>query len=527
MIRLDHPSLLFLLGIAPALIALYGWADRKRRQAQARFQSSAPTQVNFSRRRWKRACILAAAISLIVALSKPGWKKPGGAPPENTGDVVFLLDVSRSMLSADVAPTRLARAKFIIAGLARQLHGERTALVEFAGVPSVECPLTIDEAFFQTMLERASPTSVARGGTHIGDAIQFSLDSVFDDVDRTRKQLVILTDGGDQDSSPAIAARAALTRGIGILAIGVGDEQNGALVPTSESDPTPILYHGAKVRTKLEQGVLQGIAKASAGLYLNAGTGLVDTAEIYKQFIASAKPARSRNQETSASSWLVLLAVVLLVFELLLSDRRARAAGLAMILIVDLSAQTPVWEIPSEQIMNPQTQADWITKGNAEYRESLWGKAAESYQKAVSYTPAWPQAYFNLGMALYRTKQYVNASAAFGNAAVASRGTPLEDTSKFAQANCAFRQAMGAEPSQTRQLLRKVLRDYEELPAIADAKFNAEVVRRLLSDMQNQQSPNDVPETPSTRKKASGPEEIVEQGGVPGKPTFQSVDKDW
>jgi tetratricopeptide (TPR) repeat protein len=198
-----------------------------------------------------------------------------------------------------------------------------------------------------------------------------------------------------------------------------------------------------------------------------------------------------------------------------------------MILIVDLSAQTPVWEIPSEQIMNPQTQADWITKGNAEYRESLWGKAAESYQKAVSYTPAWPQAYFNLGMALYRTKQYVNASAAFGNAAVASRGTPLEDTSKFAQANCAFRQAMGAEPSQTRQLLRKVLRDYEELPAIADAKFNAEVVRRLLSDMQNQQSPNDVPETPSTRKKASGPEEIVEQGGVPGKPTFQSVDKDW
>src|SRR5580692_8355514 len=67
-IRLDHPSLLFLLGIAPALIALYGWADRKRRQAQARFQSSAPTQVNFSRRRWKRACILAAAISLIVAL---------------------------------------------------------------------------------------------------------------------------------------------------------------------------------------------------------------------------------------------------------------------------------------------------------------------------------------------------------------------------------------------------------------------------------------------------------------------------
>src|ERR1700733_6991880 len=177
--RFEHPSLLLLVGVLPALIALYAWADRKRRQAQARFQSSAPTQVHFSRRRWKRACLLAAAISLIVALSKPAWERPGGAPPEDTGDVVFLLDVSRSMLSDDIAPTRLARAKLIIAGLVRQFHGERTALVEFAGVPSVECPLTIDEAFFKTMLERASPTSVARGGTHIGDAIQFSLDSVF------------------------------------------------------------------------------------------------------------------------------------------------------------------------------------------------------------------------------------------------------------------------------------------------------------------------------------------------------------
>jgi hypothetical protein len=86
---------------------------------------------------------------------------------------------------------------------------------------------------------------------------------------------------------------------------------------------------------------------------------------------------------------------------------------------------------------------------------------------------------------------------------------------------------MAAQPSLTRQLLYKVLRDYEELSAIPDAKFNAEVVRRLLSDMQGQQFPNDAPKTPSAKKKASGPQEIVDQGGVQGKPTLQSVDKDW
>jgi uncharacterized protein YegL len=503
--------MLLLLLMTPAIAALFSWGDRKRQLAMSRFTASGQTQADMSRRRWKRRCVLAAAVSLILALSRPVWTRSSGAPPENTGDVVFLLDVSRSMLSDDARPTRLARAKSIIRDLARQFQGERMALVAFAGVPAVQCPLTIDTAFFEAMLERASPDSVARGGTRIGDAIHFSLDSVFDDVVRPRKQLVILTDGGDQDSFPALAAQAVSTRGIRLLVIGIGDEENGALVPASETDPTPILYHGEQVRTKLEEGTLRAIAAAGSGVYLDVGTGPLDGSGIYRQFIAPTSHGGPGEIEKSASPWLVLVAIALLITETLLTDRRARATAMALILIVNLSAQTP---------------AEWVAKGNAAYRDSHWEAAVDGYEMAARSTPVSPQVYFNMGAALYRMQRYGAASDAFGRAAAAAPGTPLEAMSKLGQANCAYRQAIDAPPRESQRSLQRVLSQYDDLSAIPDARFNASVVRLRLADLQKRLSQS-APTLPSADKKAYGPRDIVQQGGVPGAARRQSVDKDW
>lgn len=514
MIRVAHPYMLLLLLATPAFIALFSWADRKRQFALARFlpsdRSQAGATVDVSRRRWKRICILAAIFSLILSLSRPVWRRVSGAPPENTGDVVFLLDVSRSMLSADVVPTRLGRAKSIIGDLAGKLHGERMALVAFAGVPAIQCPLTIDKAFFDAMLERAAPDSVARGGTRIGDAIQFSLDSVFDDVMRARKQLVILTDGGDQGSFPVSAAQTALTKGIQLLVIGIGDEENGALVPTSESDPTPILYRGEQVRTKLDQGLLRAMATGS-GIYLNAGVNPLDTSGIYRQFIAPSARARAGENESSAAQWLLLFAITLLAGETLLSDRRARTAALALVLIVNLAAQTP---------------AEWVSKGNAAYRDGHWDVAADSYEMAARSTPISPQVYFNMGAALYRMQRYSAASDAFGQAAAAAPGTRLEATSKLGQANCAYREAINAPPRESQRLMRRVLSQYDDLSAIPDARFNADVVKQRLAELQKRLFEN-APAPASANRKVYGPHDIVQQGGVPRATRRQSVDKDW
>jgi Ca-activated chloride channel family protein len=507
--HLAHPYTLLWLAAIPVIAAVFAWGDRKRVSAIARFSSSASRQVNMAVRRYKRICILVASASLILALSRPVWK--GSAVPldEKGGDVVFLLDVSRSMLSADVLPSRLARAKTIIAGLTRQLRGQRTALVVFAGIPSVQCPLTIDEAFFHTMLENASPESVARGGTRIGDAIQFSLNSVFDGMVRARKQLVIVTDGGDEDSVPFTAAQSAIRLGIGLLIVGVGDEKTGALVPVSESDPTPMLYRGQPVRTHLEQSLLEAIAVAGAGNYVPAGTRESDPAAIYQQFMAIAGKG-NRDSESSASSWLVILAALLLTGEMFLSDRRARAAIVAVLLIANLSAQTA---------------AEWIANGNDAYKSGLWPQAADDYKSAALIPPAKPETYFNLGLALYRMKKYASASDAFSRAEKGAQGTPLESASKLGQANCAYRLAIEESPPWYQQKLRRVLGSYEELSALPDAQFNADVVRRRLADLDRRSQ--GAPQTPSTKQKVFGPNDIVRQGEVRGKTRTQTVDRDW
>jgi Ca-activated chloride channel homolog len=514
MIHFVHPKLLLLLLLTPALVALFAWADRKRRLALARFAPSRRGQANpvdASRRRRKRGCILIATLCLIVALSQPVWTRASKDSIGDTGDVVFLLDVSRSMLSSDVAPTRLAVAKSIVSGIGQKLRSERMALVAFAGVPAVQCPLTIDKAFFEATLERSSRDSVARGGTKIGDAIQLALDSVFDDVVRARKLLVIVTDGGDQDSLPALAAKTAAARGIGLLVIGIGESRAGALVPTSESDPTPIVYNGEQVRTKLEGETLRVIAAAGSGTYLEAGVDKLDAGKIYDQYIGGARRSRFGEIEQSAAHWLVLFAITLLIAEMLLTDRRRLAAEVALILAANLSAQTP---------------AELVSTGNIAYRESHWEVAIDLYETAALSPPVPPQVHFNLGAALYRAQRYAAASDAFGKAAEAAKGTALEAASKLGQANCAYREAVDAPPRESQQLLRRVLMQYEALSSMPDARFNADVVRQRLTDLQKRLS-EDTPKTPSARKKVFGPREIVQQGGVPGVTKRQTVDRDW
>ncbi len=87
--------------------------------------------------------------------------------------MVFLLDVSRSMLAEDLAPNRLARAKIAIGDAVDVLQGDRVALVAFAGDAVIRCPLTLDYGFFRMMLDAVDTDSVPRGGTLLGDAIRF------------------------------------------------------------------------------------------------------------------------------------------------------------------------------------------------------------------------------------------------------------------------------------------------------------------------------------------------------------------
>lgn len=334
--RLMDITMLYWLWAIPVLAAVFFYAAWQRRIALERFaESSLLASIHpwpaAGRRRIKAILALAAFAFLVIGLARPAWNPVPQTVKRQGRDVVFLLDVSRSMLAEDLVPNRLERAKLAIMDAVDRLEGDRVALVAFAGTAVVKCPLTLDYGFFRLALDGIEPESVSRGGTMIGDAIRKTLEDVLKSQDAQYQDIVLITDGEDQESFPVEAARAAGQRGIRLIAIGLGDENEGRRIPvTSESGQRTFLtYNGQEIWSKLDADALRRMVNATpGGRYLNVATGAIDLGDVYTKLIASAE-GRSLDEQTTErydEKFQVFLAIafVLLCIELIVRERRPR-----------------------------------------------------------------------------------------------------------------------------------------------------------------------------------------------------------
>ena len=332
--RFHDLEMLLFLWMLPVLAGFFVYAAYKRKQALQEFaESHLLTVINASthpsRRRWKALLLLVAFGFGVVAAARPAWNPTPEIVEREGRDVVFLLDVSKSMLAEDLSPNRLKRAKLAINDCVDRLQGDRVGLVAFAGTAVVKCPLTLDYGFFRMMLETITPTSVSRGGTMIGDAVRTALDQVFDDAENQYKDIILITDGEDHDSFPVEAAAEAGERGIRLIAIGIGDENEGRRIPvTNESgNQTFLKYNGQEVWTRLDADTLRQMVNATpGGRYLNVATGTIDLGDVYMNLVAGAekKALQSETVKRYEEKFQIFLAVMmaLLVLELFISERR-------------------------------------------------------------------------------------------------------------------------------------------------------------------------------------------------------------
>jgi Ca-activated chloride channel family protein len=333
-IRLHNIEILLFLWIIPLLIAGFVYAGYKRRQALERFAQTnllplINTSINISRRRLKAGLTILAFAFCVFAAARPAWNPTPKKLERRGRDVVFILDVSKSMLAEDLVPNRLDRAKLSILDCIEKLRGDRVGLIVFAGNALVKCPLTLDYGFFRMMLEDVSTDSVVRGGTMIGDAIRKSLDEVFDNQQKQYKDIILITDGEDHDSFPIDAASDAGQRGIRILAIGIGDEDQGKRIPiTNETGQKTFLkYQGQEVWSKLDGDTLRKMVNATpGGRYLNVATGTIDLGSVYLKLVASAekKALESKTVKRYEEKFQIFLGIAfaLLCLEILVSERK-------------------------------------------------------------------------------------------------------------------------------------------------------------------------------------------------------------
>ena len=331
----NERALWFLFAVPIVIIPAYLWCFwRKARALHILAGSEMLKQINTSvsiKKQVLKAFLLTAAfVSIVVALTEPKWNPKPLQIKRKGRDVVILLDTSRSMLAEDITPSRLERAKIAIGDLLEKLQGDRIAIVTFAGSSTIKCPLTQDYAFVRMALADISTESTSRGGTMIGDAVRKAVEEVFDRQSREYRDVILITDGEDHDSFPLQAAEKAAKEGIRIIAVGLGNENEGARIPVTgpNGEKTFLTYEGREVWSKLDADTLRKVVYATPGgkyIAVTPGTTL-DLGEIYDTLIASA----DKRELESATMMIydekfqifVALAIAIIVCEAIISERR-------------------------------------------------------------------------------------------------------------------------------------------------------------------------------------------------------------
>lgn len=502
--RLYAVHMLYLLWGLVVLAGIYVYAARRRAVAIRRFADASLLErlnvtVSASVRVWKVIGTLAVLALIVLALSRPAWNPKPKTVHRQGRDVVFLVDVSKSMLADDLVPNRLERAKLAMGDCLEVLEGDRVGLVAFAGTAVVKCPLTLDYGFFRMMLSSLSPGEVSRGGTLIGDALRRALEDVFDDKDSKYRDVVLITDGEDHDSFPVEAAQEAGRRGVRLIAIGLGDETQGRRVPVvDESGRAAFLtYQGQEVWTKLDAATLREMASMTPdGQYLNVATGTFDLGQIYLDLIASARKREleARTVTLYEEKFQVFLgvAILLLCIETMVSERKRNGKTMLPFFVVWLvlvAFPTNGYAASAKAL---------VAEGNQNYTAEDYQGALDAYEKAAEAAPESPLPDYNRGAALYQLGEYENAKAAFQDAVLNShasdRETELDAIGEYNLGNCAFREAeqhLAVDPQAALGLLEQSVEHYRNAltaqPEFESAAYNTEVARRAIQRILEQQ----------------------------------------
>jgi Ca-activated chloride channel family protein len=335
--HLGDVKMLYLLWLLPALALLYAWAAARRRAALRRFvDDEILERIGLSQNRparaWKAALFIAAFSLVAFATARPAWNPKPQTIERRGRDVMILLDVSKSMLAEDLAPNRLERAKIAIKDMVERLQGDRVGLIAYAGTAVLKVPLTTDYGFFSLVLDDIGVESVSRGGTKIGDAVRKTLDEGFDNEEKKYKDIILITDGEDHDSFPVEAAEEAAQKGVRIIAIGLGDENEGRRIPLTDERGNRyyLTYNGQEVWSRLDAATLRRMANATpGGKYLNVATGAIDLGDVYLKLIASEekREIETKTMQLYEEKFQISLAMALLmlVAETFVGERRRGA----------------------------------------------------------------------------------------------------------------------------------------------------------------------------------------------------------
>jgi Ca-activated chloride channel family protein len=295
-----RPERLWWLAIVPVLILLYvGLLWWRKSRASGRTISGL-ARVLPKQQAWKRHIAVAGAILSLVALNV-AFAQPKAVVdvPRDRATVVIALDVSRSMLAADVPPDRLDAAKAAAVDFVGMLPpGFNVALVRFAGSAAVVVPPTTDRAVVTAAignLEVAPSTAIGDGVLSSLDAIAQAPSDPAHPDDPAPAAVVLLSDGSTNAGTPsAKASQQAKKLGVPVYTIAYGTD-NGYIEIGGQRQPVPVDHY------ELEQ-----IARITGGKKFSAGSS-GELKQVYQSIAHAVGTVKADQEVTEAWAGIALL----------------------------------------------------------------------------------------------------------------------------------------------------------------------------------------------------------------------------
>jgi Ca-activated chloride channel family protein len=270
MYRFQHPTAFIYLMVVPILVLLFLWYLKWRKQSLHRLGYWPQIKTLISgfvpgRSTTQFLMLISTILLLVLGLANLQRGDKQQTIDRKGIDIVFALDISKSMLAQDVRPDRLTKAKDLMMRIMDKMANNRVGVVVFAGNAYLQAPLTVDYAAVKMLLNNANPSIISNQGTALGAALELS-NSCFSSKEKKYKALVLITDGEDHDATALEEAQKAADEGVLIYTIGVGSAE-GITIKDNETGEVKVDATGAPVITKLNEKILEDIADEGNGKY--------------------------------------------------------------------------------------------------------------------------------------------------------------------------------------------------------------------------------------------------------------------
>lgn len=331
MYQLDEISFIYLGLIIPILFLVFlifrRWQKKSiRKYFDINTIKFLSPEISNSKPLLKFIIISFALLMLVISLVNPKIGTELKTVKREGVDIVFALDVSKSMLAEDIAPNRIIKSKRIVSELFNNLGSDRVGIIAYASTAIPVLPITTDFSSARMFLESLNTDMLSSQGTSIAEAINLSK-NYFNDENQTNRVLCVISDGEDHEIQNNNLSDIAKEAGITIISIGVGSP-NGAPIPIKENDIVKSYKKddkGEVVITKLNENILKDMATQTGGIYFKGDntnsvvSSIVDELkEMDKQEFESKQFVSFKDQ----FQWFLFVGLFLIILDVVVFERK-------------------------------------------------------------------------------------------------------------------------------------------------------------------------------------------------------------